>query len=119
VTVTGRDRVLQAIRHEQRDRVPWHFTFTAPAREKAESHYGAGNLDEVLGNHLAVYRPQAPGAWQEVRPAAGNSRRNLPADGARRPGRRLHPRPFSRHAGGIPLENIVACIETVRSGGAQ
>ena len=28
----------------------------------------AGNLDEVLGNHLAAYRAQPPGAWQEIRP---------------------------------------------------
>ena len=48
--------------------MPWHFTFTAPARAKAESHYGAGDLDAILGNHLAAYRPQAPWAWEEIRP---------------------------------------------------
>jgi uroporphyrinogen decarboxylase len=69
---TPRERVLQAIRHEQPDRVPWHFTFTAPARKKAESHYGPGNLDGILGNHLAPYRPHSfflqevrPGYWRD------------------------------------------------------
>ena len=66
--ITPRERLLKAIRHEQPDRVPWHFTFTAPARKKAESHYGNDNLDDVLGNHLAAYRPQAAGAWREIRP---------------------------------------------------
>jgi uroporphyrinogen decarboxylase len=65
VTLTPRERVRKAIRHEQPDRVPWHFTFTAPARKKAESHYGPGDLDELLGNHLAPYRPYS---FQEVRP---------------------------------------------------
>jgi uroporphyrinogen decarboxylase len=70
--VTPRERVLKAMRHEQPDRVPWHFTFTAPARRKAEAHYAAGNLDEILGNHLAVYRPHSfflqeirPGHWRD------------------------------------------------------
>jgi uroporphyrinogen decarboxylase len=66
--VTPRERVLTAIRHQQPDRVPWHFTFTQPARQKAESHYGAARLDEILDNHLAVYRPLPRGAWQEIRP---------------------------------------------------
>jgi uroporphyrinogen decarboxylase len=70
VTLSRRERVLQAIRHEQPDRVPWHFTFTAAARNKAETHYGPGNLDELLGNHLAPYRPYSfaevrPGHWRD------------------------------------------------------
>ncbi len=65
---TPRERVLQAIRHEQPDRVPWYFTFTAPARKKAEAYYGTTDLDTVLGNHMAKYRPLRRGAWQEIRP---------------------------------------------------
>ena len=65
--VTPRERVLTAIRHEQPDRVPWHFTFTVPARKKAESCYGGGNLDEMLDNHLAAYRPHSF-FLQEIRP---------------------------------------------------
>lgn len=70
---TPRERVLKAIRHEQPDRVPWHFTFTLPARRKAESHYGTTALDSLLGNHLAAYRPMRfggpvadkPGHWRD------------------------------------------------------
>ncbi len=68
MTLTPRERVLKAIRHEEPDRVPWHFTFTAPARQKAVAHYGTTKLDELLGNHLAAYRPLRRGAWQEERP---------------------------------------------------
>jgi uroporphyrinogen decarboxylase len=63
--MTPRERVLTAIRHEQPDRVPWHFTFTVPARKKAESYYGAENLAETLDNHLAAFRPHS---LQEIRP---------------------------------------------------
>jgi uroporphyrinogen decarboxylase len=66
--VTPRERVLKAIRHEQPDRVPWHFTFTVPARKKAESYYGTTQLDEFLGNHLAVFRPLRFGTWLEDQP---------------------------------------------------
>ena len=66
--MTPRERVLAAIRHEQPDRVPWHFTFTRPAREKLEAHFGVTRLDDLLGNHLAAFRPQLPGRWLEDRP---------------------------------------------------
>ena len=66
--VTPRERVLTAIRHEQPDRVPWHFTFTVPARKKAEAHYGTAQLDEFLGNHLAAFRPLARRFRRRVEP---------------------------------------------------
>lgn len=66
--VSRRERVLKSIRHEQPDRVPWHFTFTQPARKKAESHYGGADLDSRLGNHFAAYRPLGFGTWLEERP---------------------------------------------------
>jgi uroporphyrinogen decarboxylase len=69
--LTPRERVLMAIRHEQPDRVPWHFTFTQPARDKLQSYYGTTRWDDVLdvlGNHFAAYRPQLPGEWLESLP---------------------------------------------------
>ncbi len=65
---TPRERVLRALQHQQPDRVPWHFTYTAPARRKLEAYFGTTDLDETLNNHLARYRPLAPTAWREVRP---------------------------------------------------
>jgi uroporphyrinogen decarboxylase len=66
--ITPRERVWQAIRHRQPDRVPWHLGCTVPARRKLETYYGTAALDDVLGNHLAKYRPRAPDALQEIRP---------------------------------------------------
>ena len=65
---TPRQRVWQAIRHQQPDRVPWQFGYTVPARQKLERHFGTADLDAVLGNHLVKYRPRASDALVEVRP---------------------------------------------------
>jgi uroporphyrinogen decarboxylase len=66
--ITPRERVWRAIRHEEPDRVPWHLGCTVPARDKLAAYYGTAELDDVLGNHLAKYRPRAPEGLQEVRP---------------------------------------------------
>ncbi len=65
---TPRERVWQAIRHEQPDRVPWNIDCTIPTRHKLQQHYGTTDLDPILGNHLVKYKPQGPDAWQEVKP---------------------------------------------------
>jgi len=67
-TVSPRQRVYQAIRHQQPDRVPWHLGYTAPARQKLEAYYGTTDLDNVLGNHLAKYRSRLPDQPIEGRP---------------------------------------------------
>ena len=63
---TPRQRVWQAIRHVEPDRVPYHFSFTVPARQKLEAHYGTTDLDRVLDNHLVKYRARRP--FEEVLP---------------------------------------------------
>ncbi len=65
---TSRERIWQSIRHSQPDRVPYHFSYTKPARDKLENYYGTSNLDSILGNDLVKYKPRRPDAWQEVRP---------------------------------------------------
>lgn len=67
-TITPRERVWRAIRHEEPDRVPWHLGCTAPAREKLAAYYGTADLDDLVGNHLAKYRPRSPDGLQEIRP---------------------------------------------------
>ena len=66
--ITPRERVWQAIRHQQPDRVPYHFGFTVPARRKAEAYYGTTDLDRLLGNHLLIYSTRRHAAWEELRP---------------------------------------------------
>jgi len=68
MATTPRQRVWQAIRHQQPDCVPWFVGSTVPAREKLEAYYGTTDLDDVLGNHLARYRARAPDSFREIRP---------------------------------------------------
>ncbi len=66
--ITPRARVQRAMRHQQPDRVPWQFEFTAPARRKLQAYYGVEELAPMLDNHLATYEALPPDAWQEIRP---------------------------------------------------
>jgi len=66
--MTRRDRVAMALAHEQPDVVPYHITFTIPVLEKVREHYGTGDVDRLIGNHLACVLALPPDAWQEVRP---------------------------------------------------
>jgi uroporphyrinogen decarboxylase len=71
ITLSPRERVQCAIRHEQPDCVPWHFGYTAPARAKLEAHFGTTALDDVLNNHIVSYKTRfpydeiAPGFWRD------------------------------------------------------
>ena len=64
--ITPRQRVWQSIRHQQPDRVPWHFGLTTPARLKLEQHFGTRDLDTVLDQHIVKYRSRLP--YIEIRP---------------------------------------------------
>ncbi|MCC7354118.1 MAG: hypothetical protein IT330_10205 [Anaerolineae bacterium] len=66
--ITPRERVWSAIQHREPDRMPYYFGYTLPARRKLEIYYGTTDLERALGNHLVMYDPRPPDAWQEVRP---------------------------------------------------
>jgi len=66
--MTRRERVTMALDHQQPDIVPYHITFTIPILEKVRDHYGVGDIDELIGNHLAILPALAPDAWTEVEP---------------------------------------------------
>ena len=55
-TISPRERVWQAIRHEQPASVPYQINLTIPARAKLEAHYGTQQLDDLLGNHIVRYK---------------------------------------------------------------
>jgi uroporphyrinogen decarboxylase len=65
---TPRERVQQAIRHTQPDCVPYHFSFTTLARQKLEAYYGTPDLDAVLDNHIAKYKPRCDDYLENVGP---------------------------------------------------
>lgn len=66
IAMTPRERVLRTIRHEQPDRVPHHFSYTAPVRRKLEAYFDTLDLDRVLDNHIAKYKPRCDDFLVEV-----------------------------------------------------
>ncbi len=83
--LTPRERVKQSIRHVQPDRVPYHFSYTALARQKLEQFYGTQDLDRVLDNHIVKYKPRcddylveiSPGLWRDELGVVWNRQGNL------------------------------------------
>ena len=55
-SITPRQRIWQAIRHERTDVVPYQINTTIPAREKLAAHFGTHQLDDLLGNHIVRYK---------------------------------------------------------------
>jgi uroporphyrinogen decarboxylase len=71
--VTPRERVFVTLAHKQPDSIPYHVTFTAPAREKMARYYGDPDFEAGLGNCLLVLRTRLPereipgrtGIWED------------------------------------------------------
>ena len=66
--VTNKERVIQALNHEQPDICPYNIPFTIPMAQKMADHYGDEHFQEKLGNHIAMIEPVRDDAWVEVRP---------------------------------------------------
>lgn len=74
--MTNRDRVLAALHHTTTDRIPYHVTFTKPAKARMAAYYGDPEFERNVGNCFttrpgsdnAWLRAQRPDAWTEVRP---------------------------------------------------
>jgi len=76
--MNARERVWQAIHHEQPDVVPWSLGFTDAARQKVARYYGeprlaeAETFDDWVGNHLRAVGPTGGGQFhgleEEVSP---------------------------------------------------
>ena len=67
-TVTPRDRVLKALRHQEPDKVPYHLGYTVPARKKLEAYLGTTELPDATDDHVAIYSLRRMGRWEEIRP---------------------------------------------------
>ena len=50
--VTKRDVVKAALNWKEPPYVPWSFNFTHEAAAKLSEHYGAGDIDSILDNHI-------------------------------------------------------------------
>ncbi len=66
--MTPRERVQLAIRHQQPDRVPYHFGYTQPCRRKVEAYYGTAGLDDLLDDHLAIFKARPQESWRQLGP---------------------------------------------------
>ena len=58
--MTERERVIASLAHRRPDAIPYHITFTEPAREKMRVYYGDPNFEAALGNCLSVLRTRLP-----------------------------------------------------------
>ncbi len=65
---TAKERVVDAVAHRQPEFTPYHLSFTVPIRQKLVEYYGDENLNDIIGNHLAVTVAKPPDAWQEIKP---------------------------------------------------
>jgi len=50
--MTKRDIIRMVLNHQPPPYVPWSLGFTLEAAEKLQAHYGAADLEPLLGNHL-------------------------------------------------------------------
>jgi uroporphyrinogen decarboxylase len=58
--MTPRERVAAALEHRQPDAVPYHITFTVPARNAMVAYYGDSEFEANLGNCLTILRTRVP-----------------------------------------------------------
>ncbi len=58
--MTVRERVVSSLAHRQPDAVPYHVTFTEPARRKVSDFYGDPDFEAKLGNCLTILRTRLP-----------------------------------------------------------
>jgi uroporphyrinogen decarboxylase len=71
--MTPKERVVAALGHREPDKVPYHITFTEPARAKMRSYYGDPDFESTLGNCLFMLRTRLParpvpgkdGIWED------------------------------------------------------
>ena len=74
--MTNRERTLAALNHRTPDRIPFHITFTKPAKCRMAAYYSDPTFISKLGNCFTVQpgtedqwlRAQRHDAWLEVRP---------------------------------------------------
>lgn len=64
--MTKRERVVQALKHQQPDITPYQIGFTVPVYEKLVQYYGNKDVGSIIGNHFLHL--DAGFQWKEVRP---------------------------------------------------
>jgi uroporphyrinogen decarboxylase len=71
--MSPRDRVGLTVSHRRPDTIPYHVTFTEPARARMAEYYGDPGFEGTLGNCLQIIRmrlpyqplPDRPSVWED------------------------------------------------------
>ena len=61
-----RERVAAALEHRQPDKVPYHISFTVPAREAMSRWYGDAGFEASLGNSFLMLGTEPKNSWRRV-----------------------------------------------------
>ncbi|MCX5641853.1 MAG: hypothetical protein NTY10_01215 [Candidatus Omnitrophica bacterium] len=64
--MTKRERVVQALKHQEPDITPYHVEFTVPVREKLVEYYHKEEIDAIIGNHFLKLKTGFE--WKEIKP---------------------------------------------------
>lgn len=59
-----KERVKAAMAHQETDYIPYQMDCLAAAEKKLTEHFGRVNLDELIGNHLAMFEPSVYSIFQ-------------------------------------------------------
>lgn len=55
--MTRKDRIKAAMAHQETDFVPFQIDCLSAAERKLKEHFGESDLNEVIGNHIAMFEP--------------------------------------------------------------
>ncbi|MFQ6098018.1 MAG: uroporphyrinogen decarboxylase family protein, partial [Armatimonadota bacterium] len=55
--MSPRERVRRVLEHEETDVIPYYFDFTPPARQMLARRLGRDDVEDAIGNHLALIGP--------------------------------------------------------------
>jgi uroporphyrinogen decarboxylase len=55
--MTKKERVKAALAHRETDCVPYQMDCLSAAEKKLKAHYGDVDLDQIIGNHIAMFEP--------------------------------------------------------------
>lgn len=55
--MTKKERVKTAIAHQETDLVPYQMNCLSAAKKKLEAYFGESDIDDIIGNHIAMFEP--------------------------------------------------------------
>jgi uroporphyrinogen decarboxylase len=55
--MTKKERIKTVMNHKEPDFVPYHIACLSAAERKLKEYFGDVNLDEIIGNHIAMFEP--------------------------------------------------------------